>query len=497
MPGQAGHRLRTRFLPATDHVLIAVALGAALAVAAGCAAPGKTAQTSPVPAKPPAVEAAGGDAQVVIYLRTPQESALPLVWEIRRMALEKPDGTQVGIPGTEVTVRTSDLDFGQKLLAIAEIPRGEYTGLTLFTREIYFEDTRAPAATEANFVTASHPFTVVAGNAKTVLLVADLAPGGSDRAQFKFRPRVQIEDEPAALKGKLVYVSNEFSSNISVIDKALRRVVQNLYVGTRPSAMAADQRRNRLYIADRRAGALYEMDMISQHLLKALQIEYVDEPVHIEPVPSKDLLIVVNNGSDTIHLVDPFTFQIIETLTVGDGPVDAIYSEFWDLAFVVNSLDNSISVVDLDTRPATVTSRLPVELRPSGVTIDDSMGWLYVANEGSNNLSVIKLETLAVERSVPVGSGAGDVVLDPYGRRLYLAMTNTGEVLCVDPYTGVTNYSVRLPGRPGKLAFDPEEKKLYAAIPEAGAVVVIDIITREIQDWIETGDGPSSMALRL
>jgi YVTN family beta-propeller protein len=471
-----------------------------LALAAGCGAPAKSPETTPAAtARPPDAARPGFalEAQLVIYVRQPQASGLPLVWDIRKIALEQADGNQLTIPGTEVTLRTSAIDLGQKLVAVVEVPKGEYTGLTFFTRGVYLEDTRAAVSAEANFVTVTHPFSVVSGNAKTILMVAEFAPPGADRALFKFQPRIYVEDEPTAFKGKLVYVSNEMSSSVSVIDKALGRVVETVYVGNRPSAIGADLRRNRLYIADRGAGAIYEMDMISQHLLKATQIDYVDEPVHIEPVPSRDLLIVVNNGSDTIHLVDPFTLQVIETLAVGDGPVDAVYSQFWDLAFVVNSLDNSISVVDLDQHPAVVDTTLSVELRPSAVTIDDSMGWLYVANRGSYNLSVIKMETLAVERAVQVGIGAGDVVLDPYGRRLYLAMTEASEVLCVDPYTGVTNYEVRLPGRPGQLMFDLEDKKLYAAVPEANVVVVIDPITREIQNRIETGRQPSSMAIRF
>jgi YVTN family beta-propeller protein len=274
-------------------------------------------------------------------------------------------------------------------------------------------------------------------------------------------------------------------------------VAKNVFVGLRPSSVAADQRRNRLYIADRKAGAVYEMDMIGQILLKATQLEFVDEPVHIEPLPVKDMLMVVNFGSDTVCLLDAFTLQVAETIPVGDGPVDAVYSPIWDLAFVVNLLDNSLSVIDFETQPPAVDTTIEVGLRPTGITIDDSMGWLYVSNSGSTDMSVIKLETMAVERTVSVGMGAGDIMLDPYGRRLFLSMTNTNEILCVDPYTGVLIYSVRLPSQPGRLMFDPDEKKLYAAVPARNAVVVVDTITREIQDWIETGERPSGVALRL
>jgi YVTN family beta-propeller protein len=476
----------------------ALLLGALLV---GCASPPRQSGTSPRPApdtraaKP--VESFGEESQLVIYLRESQPSSLPIVWDIRKIALDKADGNQVVVPRTEVTLATSDLDQGQRLVSVSDIAPGQYAGITIFTGAVSYEDTGSPVATEAGLTTVQHPFSIVGGNAKTLLLAADLAPPGADRAAFRFQPRVSIDDEPASFKGKLVYVSNELSSNVSVIDKTLKRVVKNVYMGTRPSAMAADLRRNRLYIADTRAGAIYEMDMISQHLLKATQIEYVDEPVHIEPLPSKDLLIVVNSGTDTIHLVDAFTLSVTATITVGDGPVDAVYSPLWDLAFVVNLWDNTVSVIDFERQPAIVDTTLQVGQRPSGITIDDSMGWLYVSNSGSTTLSVIKIETMAVERSVAVGIGAGDIALDPYGRRLFLSMTETDEVLCVDPYTGVMVYSVSLPGKPGRLMFDPDEKKLYVAVPTENGVAVIDTITRKIQNWIETGRGPSSIAMRL
>jgi YVTN family beta-propeller protein len=442
----------------------------------------------------------------VIYAREVQPSGLPIVWEIRKMSLNKADGSQVSIPVTDVTLKTSDFEMQgkgrmvQKLVTIAEVASGDYTGLTLVTRGVYFEDTGEPVPTEANFATVSFNFSIIAGNAKTIIVVTELSKPDAARASFKFQPQLTLEDESAAPKGKIIFVSNELSSNISVIDKALKRVVKNVYVGTKPAAMAADLRRNRLYIADRNVGVIYEMDMISQHLLRATQIEFVDEPVWIEPVPTKDLLIVVNFGGDTIYLLDAFNMQIVETLEVGDGPVKAVYSVLTERAFVVNLLDGTMSVINLQDSPAAVDTTIQVELRPSGITIDDSMGWLYVTNSGSTDLSVLKIDpktqTLAIERTIPIGIGAGDIILDPYGRRLFVSMTQTNEILCVDPYTGVTIYSVRLPAKPGRLVFDPDEKKLYATIPTRNAVVVIDTITREIQNWIETGESPSSIAIR-
>jgi len=435
--------------------------------------------------------------QLVIYARETETPPFPVAWDVRKIALDSPDGSQVAVPNSEISIKTSDLDRGQIIVVIADVPEGNYSGLTIFTRGVFFEDSGEPISSDANYFSSARNFSVVEGNATTLLLVANLAPPGADRTAFKFQPAISIEETPPPPKGKIVYVVNELSSNISIIDKSLKRVISNVFVGSRPSAIASDQRRNRLYIADRRVGALYEMDMISQHLLKATQLNFVDESIHIEPLPTKDMMIVVNFGSDTVYLVDAFTLQVMDTVEVGDGPVDAVYSPIWDLGFVVNLYDNSVSVIDFSLSPPEVDTTIYVELRPTAIAIDDGMGWLYVTNGGSTDLSIIKIETMAIERTMLIGTGAGDVELDPYGRRLFISMTETNEVLCADPYTGVTIYSVRLPSRPGALLFDPDERNIYAAVPDRNAVVIIDAITREIEEWIETGEFPVSIALRL
>jgi len=472
------------------------------AVTIACGQAGRSGRTVPTPggatqSPPKPSQQLVRGSQLVIYARQTETAQIPIAWEVRKIALDLPDGSQVAVPGSEVTIRTSDLDRGQILVVMANVPEGNYTGVTIFTRGVFFDDTGEPAPAGATYFTAARSFSVVEGDATTLLLAANLAPSGADRTTFKFQPAISIEETPPSPKGKIVYVANELSSNISVIDKTLKRVVSNIFVGSRPSAIAADQRRNRLYMADRRVGAIYEIDMISQHLLKATPLEFVDEPIHIEPIPSKDMLIVVNFGSDTVYLVDAFTLQVMDTVEVGDGPVDAVYSPTWDLAFVVNLYDNSVSVIDFSLSPPDADTTIEVGLRPTGIAIDDGMGWLYVTNGGSTELSIIKIETMAIEQTMLIGTGAGDVALDPYGRRLFISMTETNEVLCADPYTGVTIYSVRLPGRPGALLFDPDEKNLYAAVPARSTVVVIDAITREVENWIETGEMPVSIALRL
>jgi YVTN family beta-propeller protein len=226
------------------------------------------------------------------------------------------------------------------------------------------------------------------------------------------------------------------------------------------------------------------------------ELDYVDEPVYVLPIPEKDLIIVVNYGTDTVHLLDSFSLRPTATIEVGRRPTKAIYSGVWERAFVINHQHGTLSVLDLEFTPVAPDTTLQAELRPSGLAINEADDWLYVSNEGSTDITVIRIETLGIERSLTVGTGATDIAFDPYGRRLYVAFGYTREVKCIDPYNGVEIFTVELPSEPMQLMFDPDEKNLYALLPASNAVAVIDPSSRALTTIIETGVSPSGMALR-
>jgi YVTN family beta-propeller protein len=435
--------------------------------------------------------------QMILYARSDASSNAPVVWEIRKISLDRADGTQVDIRGSSVSVNLSEIGETQRLLHIAPVVTGDYTGLTIFTRNIYYEGTMNAFPLDSKIHRIQHDISVIAGDAKTLVILVEIPESDPGRADGKISPRLAVEDENPRPMGKLVYVANERSASISVIDKKLKRVVYNVLVGTNPYTLGADRRRNRLYIGDRKDGVVYEMDMLSNHLIKANQLEFVDEPVHIEPIPPKDIFLVVNYGTNTIYLIDSFSLQIIETIEVGEDPVNAVYSLYRDWAFVLNKAFGTISVIDLDSQPVEVDTTLDVELEPTGMAIYEADDYLFVSNSGSTDLSVIDLERMGLEKTLTVGIGGGYIAFDPFSRRLYVGMMETNEVLCVDPFTDVIVFRVALPGKPGRMLFDDDEKKLYVVIPERNAVVVIDPMRREIQNWIETGHEPTSIAFRL
>jgi YVTN family beta-propeller protein len=438
-----------------------------------------------------------GTAQVVIYARSESPVTLPLVWEIRKISLTLSDGRQVDLPGSQTSLSLSGMLGGQSLLAVSGVEPGSYTGVTLFTREVYSEISGQPVSLGGTFIGVDHEFSVLGGRSKTLTLLIDLEYAGSPETAQEFMPVIAVEPEERAPVGKVVYVANEKSSNISIIERASKHVVYNVFVSAEPYALGADQRRRRLHIGDRNEGVLYEMDMVGNRLVKATEIDYVDEPVHIEPVGDEDMLMVLNYGSNTVYIMDSFSSRIMETVAVSEDPVDAVYSSLYDVGFVLSRRWGILSVLDFSTRPVMVDTTFRVEREPIGLAIDDTEEWLFISSSGSIDLTVFEIRRMGVERTVSVGLGAGDLAFDPSGRKLYICMMNTNEILCMDPFTGVMFFRIPLPSTPGKIIFEKDEKLVYITVPEHNAVAVIDPMAQRIKHWIETGLSPSAIAVRL
>jgi YVTN family beta-propeller protein len=91
----------------------------------------------------------------------------------------------------------------------------------------------------------------------------------------------------------------------------------------------------------------------------------------------------VNNGSN----------PVVATLTA--TPMSAAY------AYIANTADNSVSVVDLQTRQ--VVAVIAVGLAPQGVAVSPDGTRVYVTNSGSDNVSVIDALTNTVIALIQVG----------------------------------------------------------------------------------------------
>jgi YVTN family beta-propeller protein len=121
-----------------------------------------------------------------------------------------------------------------------------------------------------------------------------------------------------------------------------------------------------------------------------------------------------------------FAFMLVVELGAMAPPAEAA-----PLAYVVNSGDGTVSVIDTATNTV-VGIPIPVGREPFGVAVIPDGKHAYVANRGSNNVSVIDTATNMVVATVVVGNVPFNVAVTPDGNHAYVANAGSSNVSVID-----------------------------------------------------------------
>jgi YVTN family beta-propeller protein len=163
--------------------------------------------------------------------------------------------------------------------------------------------------------------------------------------------------------------------------------------------------------------------------------------------------------------------------------------------YVSNQLDNTVSVIDGATHKIVATVRVGVS--PAQMAVSPDRKSVYIANTGSNTVSVLNTENNTVAKTIalPRGSRPIGVAVSPSGRYLYTADGGANRVSVLDTRAGRVVASVRVGTQPLSVATAPDGKTVYAANSGSGDVSVIDARTNRVVRTIPTGRFPSGVAV--
>jgi YVTN family beta-propeller protein len=163
--------------------------------------------------------------------------------------------------------------------------------------------------------------------------------------------------------------------------------------------------------------------------------------------------------------------------------------------YVTNQLDNTASVIDGATHKIVATVRVGVS--PAQMAVSPDRRSVYVANTGSDTVSVLNTADNTIARTIALSRGSGPigVALGANGRYLYTADGGSNRVSVLDTQAGRVVASVRVGAQPLSVAAAPDGKTVYAANSGSGEVSVIDARTSRVVRAIPAGRFPSGVAV--
>ncbi|WBP85198.1 YncE family protein [Kitasatospora cathayae] len=193
----------------------------------------------------------------------------------------------------------------------------------------------------------------------------------------------------------------------------------------------------------------------------------------VSQFPSR--VYVPNTESDTVSVIDPATYQVVDTLHVGRQPQHVVPS--WDLKtlWVNNDLGNSLTPID----PATGKPGEPVDVHdPYNLYFTPDGRHAVVMASADHQLVFRDAHTMGIVKSVPADcAGVNHADFSPDGRYFIVSCEFSGELLKVDTAAMTVLAKQKIPhngSMPQDVKISPDGRTWYVADMVADGVWVLD-----------------------
>jgi YVTN family beta-propeller protein len=206
---------------------------------------------------------------------------------------------------------------------------------------------------------------------------------------------------------------------------------------------------------------------------------------------ARELVYVPNSRSDTVDVIDPHTYRVVEHFAVGGLPQHVVPA--WDLErlYVTNDLGNSLTTIDPVTgKPGAV---IPVA-DPYNMYFAPDGRYAIVVAERLRRLDFRNAQTFRLHHALPVPcAGVDHVDFSADGTYLIASCEFSGQLLKVNVRTERVVGTLTLPGGGGEMPQDvklsPDGKLFYVADMRANGLWEVDGTRFRVIGFVHTGLG--------
>ncbi|MDI2130979.1 YncE family protein [Yinghuangia seranimata] len=209
----------------------------------------------------------------------------------------------------------------------------------------------------------------------------------------------------------------------------------------------------------------------------------------VKNFPSR--VYVPNTESDTVSVIDPATFQVIDTIKVGRQPQHVVPS--WDMKtlWVNNDLGNTLTEID----PATGKTGPTVDVHdPYNLYFTPDGKYSVVMASADHQLVFRDAHTMETVKALPVGcDGVNHADFSPDGRYFIVSCEFDGSLLKVDTEKMEIIGRQKLPAKhhamPQDVKISPDGRTWYIADMMSHGVWVLDGDNFTTPKLVPTGKG--------
>lgn len=183
------------------------------------------------------------------------------------------------------------------------------------------------------------------------------------------------------------------------------------------------------------------------------------------------------------------SYAALTSVTVATSPYGIAVYAAGGRVFVADYGSNAVSVISTSTN--TVVGTVAVGTEPVGVAVDQSTGTVYVTNSGAGTVSVIDATTNTATATIALADCPGPALptFDAGSGRLYVPCDDSGNVVVIDPATASVIATIPL-GSAGLWASAVLGGRLYVSNYITGSVSIIDLASGTVAATLSVGGQP-------
>jgi YVTN family beta-propeller protein len=193
-----------------------------------------------------------------------------------------------------------------------------------------------------------------------------------------------------------------------------------------------------------------------------------------------------DRSQDGIGILDLERDAMVGKFSSGNDPETVDASPDGRMLAVANEDSAQASLIDSET--GELLARIEVGLEPEGVRFSPDGRFVYVTSEASQRVDVIDVGARSVIARIPTGQRPRNVIFTPDGARAFVSCELSGRVDVIDARQHRALASIEIEGSPKPLpmgmALDGSRNKLYVTLGRAGEVAVIDSLALRLLERI-------------
>ena len=269
-----------------------------------------------------------------------------------------------------------------------------------------------------------------------------------------------------------IFVTNEKSNTMSVIDAETLNVEHTIDVGDRPRGIGLSPDSSELYVAISEENKIVVLDPNSLKILRDFEagsdpetfgvhpngniyisneddakasvfnpktgkqlaeIKVGLEPEGVAISPDGKRVIVTSESTNMLHVIKAPENVIESNILIGSRPRAAVFTKSGDIAYATAEISGEVVKVDMNKAKILKTASLgDAKAKPKDVILAKDEKTIYVAGGRANKIIVMAADTLEIIKGIPVGKRVWGLAMSGDGQRVFTTNGVSGTVSVID-----------------------------------------------------------------